>query len=391
MALALATTFVSGFVILNSFYTWPKLLPVAFLFVLPGYLFTDRFSSVRADWRVGALVGAAAGFAMLCHGGSAFALLGIALTLLCLRRLSSLRFLLAGALVAGFLYFPWMLYQKYYDPPGDRLLKMHLISCATSPAWRRHSRFLATRCHHRRNFFHRGPDTSGGRGGFLAKFNVPYLVLIDRHPRLGPAGVIAMRYASAPTLGGVSASLLALVVHCHNAGRGFGERERKKRLANSEKSDYRRTVGATPAPAPNRQSNLPHPQFPPKSSPSHRSGRWPFGPFPHRGVRHARRMRDQRFDSAQRLAHGAHAHPFQQPLGVGERAGLKGDHGAKARHLPARQLVLRMAFQSGIENLLHLAMAAEKSAITRRSRRAASCGRPVSSRRAAPANTRTAT
>ncbi len=63
MALALATTFVSGFVILNSFYTWPKLLPVAFLFILPAYLFTDRFSSVRADWRVGAAVGAAAGFA----------------------------------------------------------------------------------------------------------------------------------------------------------------------------------------------------------------------------------------------------------------------------------------------------------------------------------------
>jgi hypothetical protein len=59
MALALATTFVSGFVILNSFYTWPKLLPVAFLFVVPAYLFTDRFSSVRADWRAGASVGAA--------------------------------------------------------------------------------------------------------------------------------------------------------------------------------------------------------------------------------------------------------------------------------------------------------------------------------------------
>jgi hypothetical protein len=132
MALALATTFISGFVILNSFYTWPKLLPVAFLFILPAYLLTDRFSSVRADWRVGALIGAAAGFAMLCHGGSVFGLLGIALTLLFLRRLPSLRFLLAAALVAGFLYLPWILYQKYYDPPGDRLLKMHLAGVQTA-------------------------------------------------------------------------------------------------------------------------------------------------------------------------------------------------------------------------------------------------------------------
>jgi hypothetical protein len=126
MALALATAFVSGFVILNSFYTWPKLLPVAFFFILPAYLFTDRFSSVRANWRVGASIGAAAGLAMLCHGGSMFALLGIALTLLFLRRLPSPRFLLAAALAAGLLYLPWMIYQKHYDPPGDRLLKMHL-------------------------------------------------------------------------------------------------------------------------------------------------------------------------------------------------------------------------------------------------------------------------
>ncbi len=126
MALALATAFVSGFVILNSFYTWPKLLPVAFLLILPAYLFTGRFLSVRADWRVGASLGAAAGLAMLCHGGSIFALLGIAVTLLFLRRLPSPRFLLAAALAAALLYFPWMIYQKHYDPPGDRLLKMHL-------------------------------------------------------------------------------------------------------------------------------------------------------------------------------------------------------------------------------------------------------------------------
>ncbi len=131
MALVLATVFVSGFVILNSFYTWPKLLPVAFLFLLPAYLFTDRFPAVRANWRVGASLGAAAGLAMLCHGGSAFGLLGIAVTLLFLRRLPSPRFLLAASLAAGLLYVPWMIYQQRYDPPGDRLLKMHLAGVAT--------------------------------------------------------------------------------------------------------------------------------------------------------------------------------------------------------------------------------------------------------------------
>ena len=131
MALVLAAVFVSGFAILNSFYTWPKLWPVAFLFLIPAYLFTDRFFSVRANWRVGASIGAAAGLAMLCHGGSIFALVGIALTLLLMRRLPRLRFILAAALTAGLLYLPWTIYQKQYDPPGDRLLKMHLAGVMT--------------------------------------------------------------------------------------------------------------------------------------------------------------------------------------------------------------------------------------------------------------------
>ena len=130
-ALVLAAVFVSGFTILNSFYTWPKLWPVAFLFIIPAYLFTDRFASVRANWRVGASLGAAAGLAMLCHGGSIFALVGLALTLIFMRRLPGLRFLLAAALAAGLLYLPWTIYQRHYDPPGDRLLKMHLAGVMT--------------------------------------------------------------------------------------------------------------------------------------------------------------------------------------------------------------------------------------------------------------------
>lgn len=126
MALILATTFFSGFTIINSFYSWPKLLPLAFLFVIAAYLLTDRYRFVRADWRVGVLIGAAAAFAMLCHGGSAFALVGIAATLLLLHRVPSCRFISAAAGAAILVYLPWSLYQTYYDPPGDRLLKWHL-------------------------------------------------------------------------------------------------------------------------------------------------------------------------------------------------------------------------------------------------------------------------
>ena len=125
-ALIMAVALFSGFTIVNSFYVWPKLLPVAYLFLIPAYFFTERYQHIRTDWRVGCLVGAAAALAMLCHGGSVFALLGIGITLLILRRIPGRRFVLAATATAILLYLPWSLYQHYYDPPGDQLLKMHL-------------------------------------------------------------------------------------------------------------------------------------------------------------------------------------------------------------------------------------------------------------------------
>ncbi len=131
-ALTIAAIIFWGFTFLNSFYSWPKLLPVAFLFVIPGYLFTERYNAARSSWRVGAVVGAAASLAMLCHGGSAFALIGLGLTLLLLRRVPSPRFIAAAFVAAALFYAPWTLYQKHYDPPGDRLLKWHLAG-VTAP------------------------------------------------------------------------------------------------------------------------------------------------------------------------------------------------------------------------------------------------------------------
>jgi len=126
IALVLSAVIFSGFTFFNSFFSWPKLLPAAFLFVVAAYMLTDGYESIRSDWRVGALVGAAASLAMLSHGGSAFALIGLVLTLLLLRRVPHVRFIVAAALAAILLYLPWTLYQKYYDPPGDRLQKIHL-------------------------------------------------------------------------------------------------------------------------------------------------------------------------------------------------------------------------------------------------------------------------
>lgn len=125
-ALILATVLFSGFTLFNAFFVWPKLLSATYLLIVTGYLFTDSDFLPGSRWTSGTMVGAAAAFAMLSHGGAAFGLIGIAITLALLRRWPGWRFVVAAGAAAFILYLPWMLYQKYYDPPGDRLVKMHL-------------------------------------------------------------------------------------------------------------------------------------------------------------------------------------------------------------------------------------------------------------------------
>jgi hypothetical protein len=126
LVLAMATCFISGFTISNEFYTWPKLYPVGFLLIVAAYLLTDRYTRVRDRTAIGVMLGAAAALAMLTHGASIFALIGMAALMLFMRRYPGRRFLIGMAVTAVLLYSPWTLYQNLYDPPGDRLLKWYL-------------------------------------------------------------------------------------------------------------------------------------------------------------------------------------------------------------------------------------------------------------------------
>ena len=123
--LALGATMFSGFALTHGLYTWPKLLPVAFLAVTIAVLLNARREAL-SDPRLGAAAGACVGVAMLCHQGSAFVLLGLGLALPALRRVPSVRFLLPAAAAIVVVMLPWMLFQKYVDPPGNRLAKWHL-------------------------------------------------------------------------------------------------------------------------------------------------------------------------------------------------------------------------------------------------------------------------
>lgn len=130
--LAVAVSTFSGFVFLNSFYVWPKLLAATYSLALAA-IFLPRESAVshrRNNVSIAVAGGALAAFGMLAHGASAFAILGLILTVAALRRRVAYKNFLVIIFTAGALYLPWVLYQRLYDPPGDRLLKTHLAGVA---------------------------------------------------------------------------------------------------------------------------------------------------------------------------------------------------------------------------------------------------------------------
>ncbi len=113
-----------GFFAQHTVFTWPKLSAGAFacgmfaLWVLP----------TPGPPRRGAVVLGAnlAGLAWLSHGGVAFSLLALAPWFLWRLFSGEARAWAPAALVFALFAAPWLAYQKFYDPPGDRLLKWHL-------------------------------------------------------------------------------------------------------------------------------------------------------------------------------------------------------------------------------------------------------------------------
>lgn len=122
-ALVLALAILSGYCLYNTVYTWPKLLAAAFslgalVFALPAPR-AGRAASF-------ACAGTCAALALLAHGGAVFFVFPAFALLAAARRLRLDRALALAVAAGVVLLVPWAAYQRFYDPPGDRLLKMHL-------------------------------------------------------------------------------------------------------------------------------------------------------------------------------------------------------------------------------------------------------------------------
>jgi hypothetical protein len=110
----------------HEFFVWPKLVTAAL--VLLAISLTPIGDPNWREWTLGNVVSAAAAIALgfLAHPGAVFTIAGMAVALAVARKLPPLRLAAAGVATGLVLVAPWTLYQKFYDPPGDRLAKMHL-------------------------------------------------------------------------------------------------------------------------------------------------------------------------------------------------------------------------------------------------------------------------
>lgn len=122
-AAVIVVTACTGFCLLYSIYTWPKFGAAALVIGGVSLIITDRSEHSTSRW-----VCAAGMFSLahLSHGGSDFALIALPVLIF----VPALRPTIRECVIAVILFItisaPWVAYQKLYDPPGDRLLKMHL-------------------------------------------------------------------------------------------------------------------------------------------------------------------------------------------------------------------------------------------------------------------------
>jgi hypothetical protein len=112
-----------GFFIINSVFTWPKLSAGAFGCGVFGLWVIPRPGAVG---RAGIVLGGGlAALAMLSHAGVAFSFIALVPWVVPRLRLGWGSWARA-ILLFLILVLPWVAYQKFYAPPGNRLLKMHL-------------------------------------------------------------------------------------------------------------------------------------------------------------------------------------------------------------------------------------------------------------------------
>src|SRR5262249_43040522 len=120
-ALIMMAVLVSDLTIVNGFFVWPKMLAAGFFLAASALLVTPLWADVRRS-RVGAgLLAALIGLSLLSHAATLFGVIPLMLWG-ALHGLPRWKWTLVGLLISAMLIVPWTAYQRYADPPGNRLI-----------------------------------------------------------------------------------------------------------------------------------------------------------------------------------------------------------------------------------------------------------------------------
>lgn len=115
----------SSLLIVNTLFVWPKLVSATFVLIVYILLITEQSRKYSSKFVI-TTTGVATAMAMLSHGGAIFPLIAIYTVALFTSLKNTRLHLTVSGLLSIFLYVPWMMYQKYIDPPGNRIAKWHL-------------------------------------------------------------------------------------------------------------------------------------------------------------------------------------------------------------------------------------------------------------------------
>lgn len=125
--LVMLAVLVSGLALVNGFFVWPKLLPAAFLLAAAALILTPLWTDLRRSLWGAALIAGLCGLAMMGHGASVFGIIPLAIFAVW-RGLPRWRWIGVAVAVGVLVMAPWSAYQKWGDPPGNRLTKWMLAS-----------------------------------------------------------------------------------------------------------------------------------------------------------------------------------------------------------------------------------------------------------------------
>ncbi|HUG10125.1 MAG TPA: hypothetical protein VMM36_03885 [Opitutaceae bacterium] len=118
----------SGFFVLHSVYTWPKLMAASLFITAVAVVLRFNQASDTKPARVAIATGALLALALLAHGGVWFSIL--ALPALPAAWTALRRFGAKGVIILVLVFAavgaPWSAFKRFVDPPGNRLVKWHL-------------------------------------------------------------------------------------------------------------------------------------------------------------------------------------------------------------------------------------------------------------------------